>query len=68
MDTTPAGALWVKLGWMEPPKAPTFEWHHVMPAKQATFSPEEFEKALAARAGRGQAGADRLLRGLVRGL
>jgi thiol:disulfide interchange protein DsbD len=48
MDTTPAGALWVKLGWMEPPKAPTFEWHHVMPAKQASFSPEEFEKVLVA--------------------
>ena len=46
LDTTPAGALWVKLGWAEPPKAVSFEWHEVMPAKQATFSSEEFEKVL----------------------
>jgi thioredoxin:protein disulfide reductase len=47
LDTTPAGALWVKLGWAEPPKAVNFEWHQVMPAKQASFSPDEFEKVLA---------------------
>lgn len=47
MDTAPTGALWVKLGWAQPPQAPTFLWHHVMPAKQATFSAAEFDKALA---------------------
>jgi thioredoxin:protein disulfide reductase len=47
MDTTPAGALWVKLGWAQPPKAVNFAWHQVMPAKQASFSPEEFEQTLA---------------------
>jgi thiol:disulfide interchange protein DsbD len=47
LDTSPAGALWVKLGWAEPPKAVAFEWNQIMPAKQATFSPEEFEKVLA---------------------
>ncbi len=47
LDTPSAGDLWVKLGWAEPPKAVTFEWHEVMPAKQASFSSEEFEKTLA---------------------
>ncbi|WP_349256547.1 protein-disulfide reductase DsbD family protein, partial [Hyalangium sp.] len=28
METPSAGALWVKLGWVAPPKAPTFEWQH----------------------------------------
>jgi thiol:disulfide interchange protein DsbD len=46
MDAAPTGALWVQLGWAQPPQAPTFQWHHVMPAKQATFSAEEFEKTL----------------------
>jgi thiol:disulfide interchange protein DsbD len=47
MDTTPSGALWVRLGWAEPAKALTFEWHQVMPVKQAAFSPDEFEQTLA---------------------
>jgi thiol:disulfide interchange protein DsbD len=47
MDTAPTGALWVKLGWAQPPQAPTFLWHQVMPAKQASFSAQEFEKVLA---------------------
>ncbi|MFL5350341.1 MAG: protein-disulfide reductase DsbD family protein [Hyalangium sp.] len=47
MDTAPTGALWVKLGWAQPPQAPVFQWHQVMPAKEASFSPNEFEKVLA---------------------
>nr|WP_224246473.1 cytochrome c biogenesis protein CcdA [Hyalangium gracile] len=47
MDAAPTGQLWVKLGWAQPPQAPTFQWHHVMPAKQATFSTEEFDQVLA---------------------
>jgi thiol:disulfide interchange protein DsbD len=47
MDTPPAGALWVRLGWAEPPKAPVFEWNEVMPTKQASFSREAFDKTLA---------------------
>jgi thiol:disulfide interchange protein DsbD len=47
LDAAPTGQLWVKLGLAQPEKAPEFAWHHVMPAKQATFSPEEFEKVLA---------------------
>lgn len=46
LDAAPTGALWVQLGWAEPPQAPTFQWHHVMPAKAATFSPAAFEEAL----------------------
>jgi thiol:disulfide interchange protein DsbD len=47
MDTPHTGTLWVTLGWAEPPKVPTFEWHEVMPTKQASFSREAFEKTLA---------------------
>jgi thiol:disulfide interchange protein DsbD len=47
MDTAPAGALWVRLGWAEAPKAPGFAWHRVMPPKQTTFSTEEFDQVLA---------------------
>ncbi|WP_037583908.1 protein-disulfide reductase DsbD family protein [Stigmatella aurantiaca] len=47
LDAGPTGALWVKLGWAEPPQAPTFQWHHVMPTKQASFSPAAFHEALA---------------------
>ncbi|MDY7229680.1 protein-disulfide reductase DsbD family protein [Hyalangium rubrum] len=54
LDAGATGQLWVKLGWAEPPKAPTFTWHHVMPAKQATFSAEEFEKVLASARAEGR--------------
>ncbi|WP_257458253.1 protein-disulfide reductase DsbD family protein [Archangium lipolyticum] len=47
MDSKSAGMLWVSLGWMEPPKAPTFEWHSVLPAKGSGFSSESFEQVLA---------------------
>ena len=47
LDTHSAGSLWVGLGWAEPPKVVNFEWHEVMPAKQASFSSEEFDKVLA---------------------
>ena len=47
LDAGPVGALWVRMGLAEPPRAPAWQWHHVMPAKQATFSPEEFDKVLA---------------------
>jgi thiol:disulfide interchange protein DsbD len=46
LDTTPTGSLWVKLGWAQPPQAPTFLWHQVMPAKKASFSADEFDKTL----------------------
>jgi thiol:disulfide interchange protein DsbD len=32
---------------MEAPKAPTFEWHAVLPAKGTGFSPESLEQVLA---------------------
>ncbi|MBN1203788.1 MAG: thioredoxin family protein [Myxococcaceae bacterium] len=47
LDAGPAGALWVKLGWAAPPTVPTFQWHHVMPEKKASFSQEQFEQVLA---------------------
>ncbi|MCY1080047.1 protein-disulfide reductase DsbD family protein [Archangium lansingense] len=47
MDAKSAGALWVSLGMMEPLKAPTFEWHAVLPAKGNGFSTESFEQVLA---------------------
>ena len=27
LDAGPAGALWVQLGWAQPPQAPTSQWH-----------------------------------------
>jgi len=47
LDAGPVGALWVRLGVAEPPQAPAWRWHHVMPRKQATFSSTEFEQVLA---------------------
>jgi len=47
LDAGPVGTLWVRMGLAEPPVAPSWRWDHVMPAKQATFSAEEFEKVLA---------------------
>ncbi|WP_163862297.1 protein-disulfide reductase DsbD family protein [Myxococcus eversor] len=47
LDAGPVGELWVRLGVAEPPRAPSWQWHHVMPAKQATFSADAFEKVLA---------------------
>jgi thiol:disulfide interchange protein DsbD len=47
LDAGPVGALWVRMGLAEQPQAPSWKWNHVMPAKQATFSPDEFEKVLA---------------------
>ncbi|CAM4528004.1 MULTISPECIES: protein-disulfide reductase DsbD family protein [Myxococcus] len=47
LDGGPVGTLWVSLGLAEPARAPAWQWHHVMPAKQATFSPEAFDQVLA---------------------
>ncbi|HZI11443.1 MAG TPA: cytochrome c biogenesis protein CcdA [Myxococcus sp.] len=47
LDAKPVGELWVRMGLVAPPVAPSWQWHHVMPAKKATFSPEEFDKVLA---------------------
>jgi thiol:disulfide interchange protein DsbD len=47
MDVKGVGSLWVALGLVAPPQAPTFEWHAVLPAKGATFTPESFEQVLA---------------------
>lgn len=47
LGAQPTGTLWVNLGLATAPAKPHgFAWHHVMPAKQATFSPEEFDKVL----------------------
>jgi thiol:disulfide interchange protein DsbD len=54
MDTTPTGQLWVKLGWAEPPEGPAFVWDHVMPAKKASFSMQEFEQVLASARAEGK--------------
>ncbi len=54
LDVGPTGQLWVKLGWAEPPKAPSFQWQHVMPAKKATFSPEAFDAVLASARAEGR--------------
>ncbi len=47
LDAGATGQLWVRLGLAEPAVTPTFQWHHVMPPKKASFSTEEFEKVLA---------------------
>ncbi|MBU8897548.1 thioredoxin family protein [Corallococcus sp. M34] len=47
LDASPSGALWVRMGWAEAPRAPMFAWHHVMPEKKATFSVQDFEQVLA---------------------
>jgi len=47
MDAKSAGQLWVSLGWVQPPKAPTFEWHAVLPVTDSGFSAESFEQVLA---------------------
>jgi thiol:disulfide interchange protein DsbD len=47
MDAKSVGALWVSLHWVEPPQAPSFEWHAVLPAKGSGFSSESFEQVLA---------------------
>jgi thiol:disulfide interchange protein DsbD len=47
MDVKSAGALWVSLGWAQPEKAPEFEWHAVLPARGASFTPESFDQVLA---------------------
>ncbi|WP_141325171.1 protein-disulfide reductase DsbD [Myxococcus sp. AB025B] len=47
LDAGPVGELWVRLGMAERPRAPTWAWDHVMPAKKATFSREAFDQVLA---------------------
>ncbi|MFL5353089.1 protein-disulfide reductase DsbD family protein [Archangium sp.] len=47
MDTKSVGSLWVALGVVDKPKAPSFEWHAVLPAKGSGFSAESFEQVLA---------------------
>jgi thioredoxin:protein disulfide reductase len=47
MDAKSVGALWVSLGLAEKPKAPTFAWNAVLPAKGSGFSAESFEQVLA---------------------
>jgi thiol:disulfide interchange protein DsbD len=52
LGAQPTGALWVSLGLAKAPaKVHGFAWDYVMPAKKATFSPEEFEKVLTAAKG-----------------
>ncbi|WP_434389136.1 protein-disulfide reductase DsbD family protein [Melittangium boletus] len=46
LDEKGAGELWVKLGWAEPARAPTFAWSAVLPAHGQEFSPEAFEQLL----------------------
>jgi thioredoxin:protein disulfide reductase len=46
LDAPSAGSLWVRLGWAEPPAAPTFQWHAVIPARAAEFRREDFDAVL----------------------
>ncbi|NNB86236.1 thioredoxin fold domain-containing protein [Corallococcus exiguus] len=48
LDARPTGELWVRMGLQEHPVAPSWQWHHVMPAKKATFDASQFEQVLAA--------------------
>ncbi|RKI72157.1 hypothetical protein D7X55_07945 [Corallococcus sp. AB049A] len=48
LDARPTGELWVRMGLQEHPVAPSWQWHHVMPAKTATFDASQFEQVLAA--------------------
>ncbi|RKG75596.1 hypothetical protein D7W82_36510 [Corallococcus sp. CA049B] len=48
LDARPVGELWVRMGLQERPVAPSWQWHHVMPAKKATFDASQFEQVLAA--------------------
>ncbi|MBZ4373408.1 cytochrome c biogenesis protein CcdA [Corallococcus sp. AS-1-6] len=48
LDARPVGELWVRMGLQERPVAPSWQWHHVMPEKQATFDAGQFERVLAA--------------------
>ncbi|RKH51289.1 hypothetical protein D7Y23_10560 [Corallococcus sp. AB050B] len=48
LDARPVGELWVRMGLQEHPVAPSWQWHHVMPAKTATFDASQFEQVLAA--------------------
>ncbi|AFE08525.1 thiol:disulfide interchange protein DsbD [Corallococcus coralloides DSM 2259] len=48
LDARPAGELWVRMGLQERPVAPSWQWHHVMPQKAATFDASQFEQVLAA--------------------
>jgi thiol:disulfide interchange protein DsbD len=47
LDARPVGELWVRMGLQERPVAPSWQWHHVMPAKTATFDASQFEQVLA---------------------
>jgi thiol:disulfide interchange protein DsbD len=47
MDTKSVGSLWVALGVVDKPKASSFEWHAVLPAKGSGFSAQSFEQVLA---------------------
>ncbi|RKH91703.1 hypothetical protein D7Y21_01615 [Corallococcus sp. AB045] len=48
LDARPTGELWVRMGLQEHPVAPSWQWHHVMPQKKATFDASQFEQVLAA--------------------
>ncbi|NNC21394.1 thioredoxin fold domain-containing protein [Corallococcus exiguus] len=48
LDARPTGELWVRMGLQERPVAPSWQWHHVMPAKKAAFDASQFEQVLAA--------------------
>ncbi|NOK17054.1 protein-disulfide reductase DsbD family protein [Corallococcus carmarthensis] len=48
LDARPTGELWVRMGLQQHPVAPSWQWHHVMPAKTATFDASQFEQVLAA--------------------
>ncbi|WP_223644667.1 protein-disulfide reductase DsbD [Corallococcus sp. EGB] len=48
LDARPTGELWVRMGLQERPVAPAWQWHHVLPAKTASFDAGQFEQVLAA--------------------
>ncbi|RKH47216.1 protein-disulfide reductase DsbD family protein [Corallococcus sicarius] len=54
LDAKPTGALWVRLGLAQPPRAPAWQWHHVMPPKTATFDARQFDQVLASAKAEGR--------------
>jgi len=45
-DAKGPGQLWLSLGLAQPPRAPSFSWHAVLPTAGSTFSPESLEQVL----------------------
>lgn len=46
LDAKGPGQLWVAMGLAEPPQAPAFAWHAVLPSSGQSFSAEALEQVL----------------------